>query len=163
MAHKKKHHRKTHRRPRRMGAVHPALMQSLEMIGGAAVGGIAAAFINQAVKSSFATAPMWVGGGVCVVAGAAIPMLSKPSPLLTGIAGGMAGMGTVFIMNETFLSIPGISGMPTGVPSAMPQGPGYISQKVGYRNPPPSRLGRGYGMGALQGGGAGVVGSIISN
>jgi hypothetical protein len=161
MAHKKKHHKKTSHRRRRMGAVHPAMMQAGEMLAGAALGGIAAAFANQAIKSSFATAPMWVGGGVCMAAGATIPFLTKPNPFVTGVAGGLIGMGAVFTMNETFLSMPGISGMPTGVPNARPAGPGYISQKVGYRNPPPSRLGR--GMGALSSGGSGMVGAIISN
>lgn len=129
MARRKKAKKGTHhRRRRKVGAVHPAIMQTLEMAGGAAVGAIAGVFINQAIKSSFTSAPSWTGGAVCAAGGASLPLFIKPSPMVTGAAAGLAGVGVMFMLNETFLSLPGISGIP------MPTGgmrPGYINQTVG--------------------------------
>ena len=52
----------------------PALKQTLELVAGAGIGAIAGTFINNTIKTAFAGAsapPAWVGGGVCVAAGAA--------------------------------------------------------------------------------------------
>lgn len=155
MAKKKKGpRRKTHRR-RRVGAVHPAIMQAGEMLLGAGIGAVAAVFANQAIKTSFATAPAWLGGGLCAGAGAALPLFVKPTPLITGLAGGMIGMGVVFATNETFISLPGIAGVPTGLPGAAP---GYMTRTVGnYAGVPPNRIGN------MSGAEASVIGAIFSN
>lgn len=119
----------SHRR-RRVGAVHPAVMTTVEAAGGAALGAIAGVFINQAVKTSFTTAPSWTGGAICLVAGAATPLFVKPTPLIAGIAAGMAGIGGVFMLNESFLSLPGISGMPMPNYARPIPRPGYVNQAV---------------------------------
>lgn len=124
------------RRRRRMSGVHPVIMQTLEVVGGAALGAIAGVFVNQAVKTSFTTAPAWAGGGACLLLGGGLPLFVKNSPLVNGAAAGLAGVGAVFAVNETFLSLPGVSGMPAG---ELPNGrPGYVSQTVG--RPPINRM-----------------------
>ena len=135
---KRKHHGRR-RRGHRMHGVHPALAQTAAMILGAGVGAIAGAFANQSIKTSFTTAPAYVGGAVDVAAGAAIVAFAPPSPFMTGLGAGLMGIGAVFATNETFLSLPGISGMPFGVPNA---GPGYLNRTVAdYRGIPANRVG----------------------
>jgi hypothetical protein len=151
--------RKTHHRRRRISGVHPVLMETGELLLGAGVGAVAAVFVNQALKTSFTTAPAWIGGGACVGIGAAIPIFvkhgGKTPPFIMGAAGGMIGMGAVFATNETFLSLPGIAGVPMGLPNAAP---GYISQTVGnYKGVPPNRIGN------MSGADASVIGAIFSN
>lgn len=157
--HKKTTKRRTHHRRRRMGAVHPALAQAGEMIAGAAIGAVVETFANQAIKSSFPTAPSYLGGALGVAGGAAILLLAPPSPLLTGAAVGMGGMGGAFMLNESFLSLPGISGAPREPMMKRVAGPGYISDAVNgfYRNMPANRIGN------FSGGGAKSVNGIYSN
>lgn len=153
---KTKKRKKTHRahgRRRRMGALHPALKQTGMMLLGAGVGAIAGAFMNQAVKTSFTTAPGYIGGAVCVAAGAGIIMFAPPSPLMTGIAAGLMGIGAVFATNETFLSLPGISGFPMEA-----GGPGYMQRTVGsYKGVPRRNIS---GGGNLSGNGQHVIAGI---
>lgn len=142
---KRKKSRKTGRRTRRrMSGVHPVIMQTLEVVGGAGLGAIAGVFINQAIKSSFATAPAWSGAAVNVALGAAMPLFVKPTPFVMGAAAGLAGTGVMFGLNETFISLPGISGLPGGSPAGNPR-PGYINTTVGRRPtramPPGGRVG----------------------
>jgi hypothetical protein len=132
-----------------MGAVHPAIADAGMMLAGAGLGAIAATFANQAIKTSFTTAPEYVGGLVPAIAGAALPMFVKPSPFVLGAAAGMAGTGLVFVMNGTFLSLPGISGMPTPLP-------GYINKTIG-NYPSVPRIG-----GNLSGNGSKTMGKIIN-
>lgn len=129
MARKKRSKKRkgTHRR-RRVGAIHPAIKQTFEMVAGAALGAGGAVMINQFIKSSFTGMPGWLGGAAGVAVGGGLPMFLKPSPLVTGVAAGLAGMGAIFAVNETFLSLPGISGVPM---MATPARPGYINQTVG--------------------------------
>lgn len=155
MARKKKKKGTTHRRKRRVSGVHPALMATGELILGAGLGAIAATFINQAIKTSFTTAPGYTGGAVCIAGGAAVPLLTKPNNIVNGVSAGLIGMGAVFTFNETFLSLPGISGMPTGLPNAAP---GYLNKAVGsYRGYPPNRVGN------FSGNSSSVVAGIMSN
>jgi hypothetical protein len=59
---------------------------------------------------------------------------------MTGIGAGLMGIGAVFATNGTFLSLPGISGIPAG----MPMGPGYMQRTVGsYRGIPRANIGGG--------------------
>jgi len=148
-------------RGRRVGAVHPAVMQTIEAAGGAALGAIAGVFINQAVKTSFTTAPTWTGGAICLVAGAATPLFVKPSPLIGGIACGLAGIGGVFLLNESFLSLPGISGMPMPDYARMTPRPGYVNQAVaGMR---PGIMNNRRTMGNLSGNRTLAIGKIFDN
>jgi hypothetical protein len=152
---KRKSKKKGSTRRRRVSGVHPAMKMALEAVAGAAGGAIVATFANQAIKTSFTAAPAWAGGALCLVAGAALPLFvgRKESPIVNGAAAGLAAMGAVFMMNETFISLPGISGVP-GV--AMPgQKPGYINQTVGKM--PRGRVGN------LSGAGSAIVGAILEN
>lgn len=133
MAAKRKKKKGTHRRRRRVSGIHPGLAQAGMMIAGAGVGAIAEVFINQAVKTSFPTMPSWIGGGAGVAAGGALILFAPEHPFVTGAAIGLAGAGAIFATNETFISLPGISGIPKGVPNAMP-GKGFLSQSVGNYN-----------------------------
>lgn len=146
------------RRRRRMSGVHPVIMQTLEAVGGAGLGAVMGVFVNQAVKSSFTTAPAWAGGAACVVIGGGLPMFVKGSPLVNGIAAGMAGIGVVFGVNETFLSLPGVSGMP--MPMMQGGRPGFINQTVGRtrNNLPPVRR-----VGNLSGNKVLAIGSLFDN
>lgn len=130
------------------------------LVGGAGLGAIAGVFINQAIKTSFTTAPSWAGGGACVVAGGALPLFVKPSPFIMGISAGLAGVGAVFATNETFISMPGISGIPASSMGIQGQRPGYINQAVGRmpRNMPPARR-----MGNLSGSKTMAIGSLFDN
>lgn len=138
----KKRRHPSHGRRHRVGALHPALAQTGMMLLGAGVGAIAGSFVNQAVKTSFTTAPSYLGGGACVAIGAATVMFAPPTPLITGIGAGLMGVGAVFATNETFLSLPGISGMPLDMMN--PGGPGYMQRTVGsYKGIPRARIGTG--------------------
>jgi hypothetical protein len=125
------------------------------MLLGAGIGAIAGAFVNQTVKTSFPTMPGYTGGAVDVAAGAAVVFLAPPSPMMTGIGAGLMGIGAVFATNETFLSLPGISGMPVGLPNA---GPGYLNRSVsGYRGIPRNAIGN------LSGAGSNVIAGLYRN
>lgn len=139
MARKKHGKKKGTRRRRRVSGIHPGLAQTGMMVLGAGVGAIAGVFANQAIKSSFMTMPGWIGGGAAVAAGAAISLFAPPTPLMTGIAVGLMGSGAIFATNETFLSLPGISGVPQGVPNARPGG-GFMNQSVGNYNGVPQNF-----------------------
>lgn len=152
MAKRKTKKKSSHRRRGRVGAVHPMVKTSLEMAAGAAIGGIAGVFVNQAIKSSFTTMPTYIGGLVCLAGGAAVPILmSKPAPILQGVSLGLAGVGAVFVANETFISLPGISGVPGMAVSRN----GYLNKVVGA--PPRGRVG------SLSGSDKSVVGAIFEN
>lgn len=132
MATKKRGRKKgsTHRRRRaRMHGVSPALAQTGMLLLGAAAGGILGTFVNQAVKGAFTSLPpAAIGIGMAAIGGI-LPMFVKPSPLVMGAAAGFAAVGIVFAANESFISLPGIAGVPMGLPNARP---GYMNKAVGY-------------------------------
>jgi hypothetical protein len=124
-----------------MSGVSPALMDTGMRLAGAAVGAIGEVFLNQAVKTSFTTMPTYTGGAVGVIAGIGGFVFGGKSPFIQGTAFGLASVGLVFVVNETFLSLPGISGTPMGVPNARPNA-GFLSNPVaGYRGIPRSAVG----------------------
>jgi hypothetical protein len=135
MAHKKakKHKVGARRRRRRIHGISPALMDAGMKFLGVGLGAVGEVFINSAVKTNLPSLPTWSGGGVGVAAGLAGFAFAGKSAFFQGLAGGLAGMGAVFVMNETFLSLPGISGTPQGVPNARAIPGNYISTPVGYR------------------------------
>jgi hypothetical protein len=151
LAKKRKGAKKTHRR-RRVSGVHPMLKNAAMTVAGAVAGGVAGAFVNQTVKTSFATMPTYTGGAVCVLAAGAALAFMKPSPLITGFAAGLAGAGGIFAINETLLSLPGISGMP-GMP--IPARTSGINQTVGRM---PRRVG-----GTFSGNNSATVAGIMEN
>ena len=161
MAHKKakKHKVGTPRRRHRVSGVSPALMDAVLKLGGVALGAVGEVFVNQLVKTNFPSAPTWVGGGVGVALGIGGFAFAGKSAFLQGAAGGLAGLGVVFAVNETLFSLPGISGVPMGVPNARPVPGNYVSNPVGYR-----AISRN-GLGNMSGGapGQGSVGNLYRN
>jgi hypothetical protein len=153
MAKKKK---KVHpRRRRRVGGVHPKLQAAVLDVAGAAAGGLAAAFANQAIKTAVPTMPAWIGGAFAIAAGGAIILMAKPSPMVDSFATGLIAGGALFAVNETFLSVPGISGVPPVMP--MPGGyQGYINKTVGNTRLPNR-------MGNMSGNGSAVLAGIMEN
>jgi hypothetical protein len=158
MARKKKSHKKTHRRHHRVSGlkVHPAIMSTLEAAAGAAVGAGAAVFLNNAVKTAFPTGPTWTGGAIGIAVGVGIPVLMKATPpVVTGFALGLAGMSAVFIANETFINMPGISGIPGASAPPMLMKPGYVTSAVAGMKKP--------GVGNMSGNQKLVVAGILDN
>lgn len=157
MAKKHKKKKGTSHRRRKVSGVHPIIAQTGMMLAGAALGGLAGVFGNQAIKSSFTTAPTWVGGAVVAAIGGGLPLFVKPSPFIMGVSGGMMATGAVFAVNETFISLPGIAGIPANM---MPtQGQGYLNKTVGgnYRNIPNGLIGN------LSGNMSRTVAGILNN
>ena len=56
--------------------------------------------------------PAWTPAAALIAAGIGIPMVAKNNAMAAGIASGLAAAGFLFLLNETFLSLPGISGLP---------------------------------------------------
>jgi hypothetical protein len=156
MAKKRKGAKKTHRR-RRVSGVHPQLKSAAMAIGGAVAGAVAGAFVNQAIKTSFTTMPAYTGGLACIIGAGAAMSFVKPSPLVSGFAGGLAGAGGLFIVNETFLSLPGIAGVP-GMP--IPGRTNGINRTVGTATMGrmPRRV-----NGTFSGNGSATVAGIMEN
>ena len=137
MAKKKK--KATRRRHHRVGAVRGmgGVVMKVAAIG---AGAVAATFLNSTVKKSFASLPAWAPAAIVVGAGVFLPKVLKNQ---TGqnVATGMLAAGTLFLLNETFLSLPGIAGMgavPKGlVYRATPKlqqtvgAPGFMDKAVG--------------------------------
>ncbi len=151
MAKKRKGKKKSHRR-RRVGAVHPGITNMLMQTGGIVAGAVGAAFVNSAVKKSMSTAPAFTGGAVAIAAGVALPYFVRGNPIVAAVGTGMVAAGGLFILNETILSIPGISGLPV-MPGLANSGTGFIRRAVG--NTHRRRMGA---LDSLQ-----VVGALIDN
>ena len=121
------------RRPRRMSGT-SMLMNAGLKLAGAAIGAGVGVFINSTVKTSFASMPTYTGGFVDIGLGIGGLAFGGGSPFADGAAVGLMGIGSVFVVNETVLSLPGISGIPQGVPNARPIPGNYLSNAVaGYR------------------------------
>jgi hypothetical protein len=156
MAKAKKRKKVGTRRRRRMGAKPGLLMEAGLTFAGAAVGAIAEVFVNQAVKTSFTTMPTFTGGAVGVLAGFGGLAFGGDSPFVKGAAIGLMAMGAALVVNETFLSLPGISGTPQGVPNARAIPGNYLSNAVaGYRG-----ITRNPGMGNMSGDNGRPVGAL---
>lgn len=161
MPKKKKSKKGSGRRRRRVSGVHPGVMQTVTGIVAAGAGAIAGAFINQSIKTSFTTAPAATGGVVCLAGAAAGLLIMKPTPAITGLAFGLAGAGAMFLTNESFLSLPGVSGAPMPLLSqSNSRGNGFLNQSVGnyaQRGIPQNRVG------TFSGNSTRSVGAILSN
>lgn len=119
--------------------MHPGVMAMATKAGGIIAGGVAAAFVNSAIKKSMATAPAFTGGAIAVAAGMALPMFVKGNAFVESMSDGLIAAGGLFVLNETFLSIPGISGLPV-MPGMTNARPGYLTKAVG-RTPMRRRVG----------------------
>src|SRR5215472_3362575 len=107
--HRKHRKHRTHRR-RRVGAVTgmgKILVDTAALIGGAAAG----AFVHNALKTSFTTMPTFIPPAVTLAAGVVVEKMAKTNEALQNVGVGMAAAGGLFLLNETFLSLPGISGV----------------------------------------------------
>lgn len=151
MARGKKKKKVSGRRRRRMSGTNPVLMDVGMKFLGAGVGAVAEIFANQAIKTSFTTMPTYTGGAIGVLAGVGGLVFGGKGAFIQGASIGMMAMGTALVVNETFLSLPGISGVPQGVPNARSIPGNYISNAVGYRGISPK-------MGNMSGGNGSAVG-----
>jgi hypothetical protein len=134
----KKHRKKTTRRRRRsVGAVRGmgGVVTKVLAIG---AGGVAAAFVNAGVKKSLPSLPPWSGGVASVGLGAFLPKFVR-NPMAQDFAAGMIAAGTMFALNESFFSLPGIAGIgaaPIGFRSTPKLqnsvgAPGFMNNAVG--------------------------------
>jgi hypothetical protein len=151
MAHKKKKKVSGHRRRKsRVGAIKPGSIEHYLLLGvGGILGGVAGAYAvnaaNIGLTSVVASTPRLPPAAVAG-AGLGIAVLSKGNALGTGFGVGMGAIGGVMVANQTFLNVPGISGMSMKsnagetsnvIRKAVGQGPkNYINQTVGamHRN-----------------------------
>jgi hypothetical protein len=104
--HRRKHHK--------VGAIKEGSMEYYLLFGvGAIAGGVASAYIVQALQTALgAQTPLSVGPGLVTAGGLGVALLGKGNPIALGAGGGMAAVGGVMLLNETFLNVPGISGAP---------------------------------------------------
>jgi hypothetical protein len=148
MAHKKAKKRVSgtrRRHKRRVGAVKPGGMEHIALLclGGLA-GGVASAYGVQAANTalaSTASSTPWLPPGLVMGAGIGVVALSKGHPIGEGFGLGMTAVAGVMVANQTFLNVPGISGMafmsnaPLGtnvIRKAVGQAPGpFINKTVG--------------------------------
>jgi hypothetical protein len=146
MAHKKSKKKVSGtRRRRRVGAAKGAI-QHFALLGlGALAGGVSAAYLVQAANTglaSVAASTPWLPPALVGGAGLGVAVITKSEPMGLGFGLGMAAVSGVMVANQTFLNVPGISGMsmtsnaPPGsatIQKAVGQGPkNYIDQTVGY-------------------------------
>jgi hypothetical protein len=109
MARRKK--RAHHHRRRRIGAASGmgAILQKTVGIVAGAAGGM---FINQALKTAFTSLPTFAPGAVVLVGGVFVEKsMARKSLLMAGVADGLIAAGGLIVLNETFISLPGISGV----------------------------------------------------
>jgi hypothetical protein len=107
---KRKKTKRVHRR-RRIGAASgmgPILQKAAGLIAGGALG----FFANQALKTAFVSLPTFVPGVAIAGAGVVVDKtMGKKGALISGIGEGMIVAGGLIALNETFISLPGISGV----------------------------------------------------
>jgi hypothetical protein len=116
---KKTTHRRRHHRVGAMRGVGGIFMKVAAIAAGAA----GATFINSTVKKSFASLPAWAGGMGAVGAGVLLPRFVR-NPIALDVSAGLIAAGSLFALNESFLSLPGIAGL------------GAIPKTMAYRNTP---------------------------
>jgi hypothetical protein len=112
---KRHHKKKTHTRRRRVGAksdITDVILRIVGVAGGAVLGAFGVQAVNTAAGSSL---PAWAAPVGAGATGAVIPHLIKGSgpmqSLGMGIGDGLLAIGAVMTLNETLISVPGISGL----------------------------------------------------
>jgi len=84
----------------------------LQTVGGIAAGAVAGAFANSAIKSMVpSTLPAWIAPVAVGAAGVMLPKFIK-GPIGVSVGAGLVASGALFALNESFLSLPGIAGVP---------------------------------------------------
>jgi hypothetical protein len=120
----KRRTKKVHHRRRRIGAA-SGLGEILQKTAGIVAGAAAGFFGNQALKSAFTSLPAFAPGVVILAAGVFVDKtLGKKGPLMSGVGDGLIAAGGLIALNETFISLPGISGV------------GFVTSQTGnYKGP----------------------------
>jgi hypothetical protein len=132
--HKKKKVSGTPRRRRhKVGAIKPGSVEHFILLGvGAVAGGVAGAYgvqaANTALASTAASTP-WLPPALVMGLGAGVVVVGKGNAIAEGLGLGMAAVSGVMVANQTFLNVPGISGM--GFSSNAPMGTQVIRKTVG--------------------------------
>lgn len=144
MAKKKTHHKPVHRRKHhKVGAIKEGSVEYYALFGlGAVAGGLAAAYLNQALTTAMGpTTPLSVGPGIVAAGGLGVALIGKGNPIALGAGGGMAAVGGAMLLNETFLNVPGISGPPAAFHSNASPSATVLRNAVGKM--PARRVGAG--------------------
>jgi hypothetical protein len=103
---KKKHHRR-----RRIGAA-GGMAVVLQKFVGLTVGAAGGFFVNDALKKAFTSLPTFVPGAVVAAGGIFVDKtLAKNNELIRSVANGLMAAGGLIVLNETVISLPGISGV----------------------------------------------------
>jgi hypothetical protein len=129
---KKKTKKPVHRR-RKVSGIKEGSPEYYLLFGvGAIAGGVASAYIVQALQTAMgAQTPLSVGPGIVTAGGLGVALLGKGNPIAMGAGGGMAAVGGVMLLNETFLNVPGISGPPAAFRSNTLPGTTVVRQALG--------------------------------
>jgi hypothetical protein len=122
------------RRHRKVGGIKEGTMEYYLLFGvGAIAGGVASAYIVQALQTALGSqTPLSVGPGIVAAGGLGVALLGKGNPIALGAGGGMAAVGGTMLLNETFLNVPGISGPPAAFRSNASPGASVLRNAVGY-------------------------------
>jgi hypothetical protein len=101
-----------HRKKKKVSGTAEVQEFALRLIGVGA-GAVAGAFVIQAGNTALAgqTLPAWVIPAGVAGVGAVLPLVAKKNALAEDFGMGMLAVGGLFTLNETFLSVPGISGL----------------------------------------------------
>jgi hypothetical protein len=141
MARKRKH-KVHHRRRHRVSGIKDTLMSVGSVVAGAAAG----AFIKQALTTalpSISSSTPWLPGVIVLAGGAFLPKAIK-GPMGQGLGDGLIAFGGLSALNESFISIPGVSGL-GAIPRRVPArviGAGarpFLSKMVGATPRPYTR------------------------
>jgi hypothetical protein len=133
MSKKKSSKKPVHHRRKKVSGIKEGSMEYYLLFGvGAIVGGVAAAYLNQALTTALGTStPQSVGPGIIASGGLGVALLGKGNPIALGAGGGMAAVGGTMLLNETFLNVPGISGPPAAFRSNATQQATIMRNAVG--------------------------------
>jgi len=115
MATKKKHHKKrvgAHRRKRRVSGT-KEIEKAILRLAGVGVGAVGGAFLINAAQTGLAgqNMPLWVVPAGVLAVGFAVPYIAKGNAIAEAVGDGMLAIGAVEVANETFLNVPGVSGL----------------------------------------------------
>lgn len=140
---KKKKSTQRHRRRHRVGAA-TGIMKVVTESAAMIAGGLAGFFANQALKTAFTSLPLWAPGAVVAGGGIAVKKMAKSNDMLASVGDGLVVSGGLILLNETFLSVPGVSGANIGFvtnydrsmkmkPSIQRQvgAPGFMDKSIG--------------------------------
>jgi hypothetical protein len=84
----------------------------IQKVAGIALGAAGGMYANNALKSSFASLPTFVPGAIVLVGGVFVnKSFGSKNDLVDGISTGLIAAGSLVVLNETFIDLPGISGV----------------------------------------------------